>query len=96
MFFDNLAIPKDAKNIEGAHALIDFLQRPDVAARNTNFIAYANGNLASQKFINKEILEDPAVYPDAATMQRLYTITARDQKTLRLANRLWTKVKTGK
>ena len=96
MFFDNLAIPKDAKNIEGAHALIDFLQRPDIAARNTNFIAYANGNLASQKFINKEILEDPSVYPDAATMQRLYTITARDQKTLRLANRLWTKVKTGK
>jgi putrescine transport system substrate-binding protein len=96
MFFDNLAIPKDAKNVDGAHALIDFLQRPEIAARNTNFIAYANGNLASQKFISKEILEDPSVYPDAATMQRLYTITAQDQKTLRLANRLWVKVKTGK
>src|SRR5215475_1649823 len=64
MFFDNLAIPKDARNVEGAHALIDYLQRPEIAARNTDFIAYANGNLASQKFIKQEILEDPAVYPD--------------------------------
>jgi putrescine transport system substrate-binding protein len=96
MFFDNLAIPKDARNAAGAHALIDYLQRPEVAARNSNFVAYANGNLASQKFIDKKILEDPSVYPDAATMQRLYTITAQDQKTLRLANRLWTRVKTGK
>jgi putrescine transport system substrate-binding protein len=96
MWFDNLAIPKDARNVANAHALIDYLMRPEVAARNSNFIAYANGNLASQKFIDKAILEDPTVYPDEATMRRLYTITARDQKTLRLANRLWTRVKTGK
>jgi putrescine transport system substrate-binding protein len=96
MWFDNLAIPKDARNVANAHALIDYLLRPEVAARNSNFIAYANGNLASQKFISKAILEDPTVYPDEATMKRLYTITARDQKTLRLANRLWIKVKTGK
>jgi putrescine transport system substrate-binding protein len=96
MFFDNLAIPKDAKNADAAHALIDYLLRPEVAARNSDFVSYANGNLASQKFISKAVLEDPSVYPDAVTMQRLYTITAQDQKTLRLANRLWTKVKTGK
>jgi putrescine transport system substrate-binding protein len=96
MWFDNLAIPKDARNVANAHALIDYLMRPEVAARNSSFIAYANGNLASQKFIDKAILEDPTVYPDEATMRRLYTITARDQKTLRLANRMWTRVKTGK
>jgi putrescine transport system substrate-binding protein len=96
MFFDNLAIPKDARNAANAHALIDYLQRPEVAARNSNYVSYANGNLASQKFIDKSVLEDPGVYPDAATMRRLYTITALDQKTLRLANRLWTRVKTGK
>jgi putrescine transport system substrate-binding protein len=96
MFFDNLAIPKDARNVEAAHALIDYLQRPEIAARNTNYVAYANGNLASQKFIRKEILEDPSVYPDAATIQRVYIITSQDQKTTRLTNRLWTRVKTGK
>jgi putrescine transport system substrate-binding protein len=96
MFFDNLAIPKDARNAANAHALIDYLQRPEVAARNSNFVAYANGNLASRTFIDKAVLDDPAVYPDAATMKRLYTITAQDQKTLRFSNRLWTKVKTGR
>jgi putrescine transport system substrate-binding protein len=96
MFFDNLAIPKDAKHVDEAHALIDYLLRPEVAARNSNLVAYANGNLASQKFIDKSVLEDKNVYPDAATMDRLYTVSARDQKSQRLVNRLWTKIKTGR
>jgi putrescine transport system substrate-binding protein len=67
-----------------------------VAAKNTNYISYANGNLASQKFIDKAILDDRTIYPDDATMAKLYTITAHDQKTQRLINRLWTRIKTGK
>ncbi|MBI3703863.1 MAG: polyamine ABC transporter substrate-binding protein [Rhizobiales bacterium] len=96
MFFDNLAIPKDAAHVAEAHAFIDFLLKPEVAARNSNLVAYANGNIASQKFIDKAVLDDPNVYPDAATMQRLYTVNARDQKSQRLLNRLWTRVKTGR
>ena len=96
MFFDNMAIPKDARNVDSAHALIDYFQRPEIAARNSNYVSYANGNLASQKLIDKAILDDPSIYPDAATMQRLYVITAADQQTTRLTNRLWTRVKTGK
>jgi putrescine transport system substrate-binding protein len=57
---------------------------------------YANGNLASQKLIDKAVLDDKTVYPDAATMARLYTISAHDQKTQRLLNRLWTRIKTGR
>jgi len=95
MFFDNLAIPKDASHVAEAHAFIDYLLRPDVAAKNSNLVAYANGNLASQKFIDKAVLDDKSVYPDAATMNQLYTVSARDQKSQRFVNRLWTKVKTG-
>ena len=96
MFFDNLAIPKDAAHVAEAHAFIDYLLRPEVAAKNSNLVAYANGNLASQKFIDKAVLDDKSVYPDAATMSRLYTVSARDQKSQRLLNRLWTKIKTGR
>jgi putrescine transport system substrate-binding protein len=96
MFFDNLAIPKDAPHAVEAHALIDYLLRPEIAARNSNVLGYANGNLASQKFIDKAVLEDPTVYPDETVMKRLFTINAQDQKTVRFVNRLWTKVKTGK
>jgi putrescine transport system substrate-binding protein len=96
LWFDNLAIPKDAPDVTEAHALIDYLLEPEVAAKNTNFISYANGNLASQKFIDKSILDDRGIYPDAATMAKLYTITAHDQKTQRLINRQWTRIKTGR
>jgi putrescine transport system substrate-binding protein len=96
LWFDNLAIPKDAPDPAEAHALVDYLLKPEVAAKNTNYISYANGNLASQKFIDKAILDDRTIYPDDATMAKLYTITAHDQKTQRLINRLWTRIKTGK
>jgi putrescine transport system substrate-binding protein len=96
LWFDNLAIPKDAPDVAEAHALIDYLLKPEVAAKNTNFIAYANGNLASQKLIDKSIIDDRTIYPDTATMAKLYTITAHDQKTQRLINRLWTRIKTGR
>jgi len=96
MFFDNLAIPKDAAHVAEAHAIIDYLLRPEAAAKNSNLVAYANGNLSSQKFIDKTVLDDKSVYPDAATMSRLYTVSARDQKAQRLLNRLWTKIKTGR
>jgi putrescine transport system substrate-binding protein len=95
MFFDNLAIPKDAANVAEAHELINYLLRPEVAAKNTNLVQYANGNLASQRLIDKAVLDDRTVYPDAATMAKLYTISAHDQKTQRLLNRLWTRIKTG-
>ena len=96
LWFDNLAIPKDAKNVAEAHALIDYLLRPDVAAKNSNVISYANGNAASRALIDKAIIDDKTVYPDDATMKTFYTIQSHDQKTQRLMNRLWTKIKTGR
>jgi putrescine transport system substrate-binding protein len=96
MFFDNLAIPADAKNVNEAYELINYLYRPDVAAKNSNFLSYANGNLASQKLVDPKILNDKNIYPDEETQKKLFVITARDPATQRIINRLWTKVKTGK
>jgi putrescine transport system substrate-binding protein len=96
MFFDNLAIPADAKNVAEAYELINYLYRPDIAAKNSDFLSYANGNLASQKLIDPKILGDKNIYPDDATLKKLFVITARDPATQRIINRLWTKVKTGR
>jgi putrescine transport system substrate-binding protein len=95
MWFDNLAIPKDAPHPDAAYAFINFMLDPRVAAANSDMVAYANGNLASQKFIDKKVLDDPGVYPDAATMAKLYTVGARGPRAQRLINRIWTRVKTG-
>ncbi|MDO8978779.1 MAG: polyamine ABC transporter substrate-binding protein [Afipia sp.] len=96
MFFDNFAIPADARNVAEAHELINYLYRPDVAAKNSDFLSYANGNLASQKLVDPKIYNDKTVYPDEATLNRLFVITARDPATQRIINRLWTRVKTGR
>ncbi|MEA3073608.1 MAG: putrescine transport system substrate-binding protein [Alphaproteobacteria bacterium] len=96
LWIDNLAIPRDATNVDEAHAFINYLQKPEVAATNSNFVSYANGNLASQKFIDRAILEDKTIYPDDALMSRLYVINAHDPKIERLMNRLWIRIKTGR
>ncbi|SHJ48693.1 putrescine transport system substrate-binding protein [Bradyrhizobium lablabi] len=96
MFFDNFAIPTDANNVAEAYELINYLYRPEVAAKNSDFLSYANGNVASQKLVDPKILDDKNIYPDEATLQKLFVITARDPATQRVINRLWTKVKTGR
>jgi putrescine transport system substrate-binding protein len=96
LWFDQFAIPADAPNVEGAHKFLDYMMRPEVIAKATNFVAYANGNLASQQFVDKEILDNPAIYPDAETLKRLYTVsTIEDPKLQRVVTRAWTKAKTG-
>ncbi len=96
MWFDSFAIPADARNPAEAHAFIDFMLRPDIAARNTNFVSYANGNIASKPLIRDEIRNNPGVYPDEATFKRLFTNTAFDERSQRVVTRLWTRVKTGR
>jgi putrescine transport system substrate-binding protein len=96
MWFDSFAIPKDAPHPEEAYAFIDYMMRPQIAARNSNFISYANGNLESQKFVDKDILNNPSIYPDAETMKRLYITTTYPPDVQRALTRVWTRFKTGR
>ncbi len=72
------------------------MMRPDIAARNSNTVAYANGNLPSQKLIDKDILDNPSIYPPAAVFSRLYTVTPYPAQLQRVVTRVWTRVKTGR
>ncbi len=96
MWFDSFVIPRDAGNKDAALKFIDFVNRPEIAAKNSNFIQYASGNLAAQKSLDPAVLNDPGIYPTAEVIGRLYTITPYDDKTQRAVNRLWTKVKSGR
>ena len=96
MWFDSFVIPADAKNVTEAHEFINFMLRPEIAAMNTNFVSYASGNLAAKQTIDPAILNDPGIYPDEATMKRLFTNTAYDERAQRTVTRLWTRVKTGR
>jgi putrescine transport system substrate-binding protein len=96
MSLDNLAIPKDAPHVKEAYAFIDFLLRPAIAARNTNFTHLANGVLASKSSIGKDIVENKSIYPDAATMQRLFAVANHDPAARTTIIREWARIKTGK
>ena len=95
MWFDQMAIPADAQHVEEAHEFLNYIMKPEVAAKASNYIVYANGNKASQEFIDKEILEDPAVFPDDATLNNLFTTTPAGPKDQRNITRVWTKITTG-
>ena len=95
MWFDQMAIPADAKNVDEAHAFLDYIMRPDVIAKASNYVYYANGNEASTPLLDKDVVEDPAIYPDAATLANLYVTTPYGARNQRLVSREWTKIKTG-
>ncbi|MBN9034911.1 MAG: polyamine ABC transporter substrate-binding protein [Rhizobiales bacterium] len=95
MWFDQMAIPADAPHVEEAHAFINYIMKPEVAAKASNYVFYANGNKASQEFLDPDVKDDPAVYPDEATLNKLFTLTPLDTKAQRNLTRLWTKVLTG-
>ncbi|MEO1292774.1 MAG: polyamine ABC transporter substrate-binding protein [Pseudomonadota bacterium] len=95
MWFDQMAIPTDAPNVENAHVFLDYLMRPEVMAKASNYVYYANGNKASQAFLNEDVIGDAAIYPDEATLSNLYVKEAYSPKTQRIATRMWTKVVTG-
>ena len=96
MWFDSFVIPKDAPHPEAAHAFINYMLKPDVAAKNSNYVYYANGNLASQPLLSEDVKGDPAIYPDEETMGRLFTSTTYDQETQNLITRLWSEIKAGR
>lgn len=96
MSFDTLAIPKDAAHVDEAHAFIDYLMRPEVAARNTLVTHFANPVTAATPLLPKDVSGNPSVYPDAATMARLFTVAPRDQAIQKIVTREWTRLKSGR
>ena len=96
IWFDMYAIPADAPHPKNAHAFINFMMEPKVAAANSNFVHYANGNSASTPYLDPAVANDPGVYPPPETMAKLFPNLARSQEFTRELNRTWTRFMTGK
>ncbi len=95
MWFDQMAIPVDAPNPEGAHAFLNFIMDAQNMATASNYVYYANGNRASQEFLEPDVIEDPAIYPSAAALETLFTTRPYDPRLQRTVTRLWTRIKSG-
>ncbi|WP_222860578.1 polyamine ABC transporter substrate-binding protein [Pseudomonas massiliensis] len=95
IWFDMLAIPKDAANPEDAHAFINYLLRPEVIAPISDFVGYPNPNKDATEKVDPAIRQNPNLYPTEAAMETLYTLKPMDQAGERLRTRTWTRIKSG-
>ncbi|MEE4189804.1 MAG: polyamine ABC transporter substrate-binding protein [Roseobacter sp.] len=95
MWFDQMAIPTDAPNPEGAHVFLNFIMDAQNMAQASNYVYYANGNAASKEFLVEDVIGDTAIYPDEATLENLFTTSPYPAKVQRVVTRLWTKIKSG-
>ena len=95
-WFDMLAIPKDAKNVDSAYAFINYLLDPKVAAANTNFVTYPNPVPESKPLVDKAIADDPTIYPPADVDAKLFTFAVLPPDVDRQYTRIWTELKTGR
>jgi putrescine transport system substrate-binding protein len=92
---DVIAIPADAPHPKNAHVFIDYLLRPEVAAKNAAAITYASGVAGSAALVSEAMRSDTAVYPAPEARARLVPMRARSQEFTRALMRMWTRFKTG-
>ncbi|MES2958137.1 MAG: polyamine ABC transporter substrate-binding protein [Pseudomonadota bacterium] len=96
LFFDVMAIPKDAKHPENAHKWINYIMRPEVHASLTNTVFYANPNKEARKLVKPELANDKTIFPDAAALDAMIVPGVPDQATRRLMTRTFTSFKAGR
>lgn len=95
MWFDMMAIPADAPNPGNAHRFIDYIMRPEVIAKASNRVFYANGNAAATAHLNRELLEDPGIHPPPSVKKRLYVTHPYPAEVQRFVSSLWNRIKGG-
>jgi putrescine transport system substrate-binding protein len=94
-YIDVLAIPRDAQHVEAAHKFIDFVMRPEEAAKTSSKVFAMSGIADARPFVAPHVAADPVIFRSPEVEKTLYTITSSDPAIDRLRTRLWTEVKTG-
>jgi putrescine transport system substrate-binding protein len=95
LWFDMLAVPKDAPDPESAYAFLNYMMTPQVIADISDFKRYANANAASQSLVLTSVRDDPAIYPPPELRQKLSVQLADSPEQTRAITRMWQKFKTG-
>ncbi len=93
IWFDTLAIPENADNVTGAHALLDYLMRPEIAAQNAEYIEYSTPNASAFELIDPEITSDEAYYPSDELIEKLEVFRDLGQEKLIEYNDLFLEIK---
>ncbi|MFZ4963692.1 polyamine ABC transporter substrate-binding protein [Pseudomonas gingeri] len=95
LWFDMLAIPKDAGNAAGANQLIDYLLRPEVIAPVSNYVGYANPNKDATALMDPKVSGDPGIYPGDDVINHAFVSADLPEKIQRVITREWSRIKSG-
>lgn len=93
LWFDNMVIPKTAKNIDGAHEFINFMLDAKNAAQNTEYVGYSTPNKAAMKYLPEEITSDKRFYLDEEMTSKLEVYENLGQRSLAEYNDLFLEFK---
>jgi putrescine transport system substrate-binding protein len=95
LWFDMLAIPKDAPNPDNAYAFINYILTPRVIADISNFKRYADADAQAQSLLDPAVRDDPGIYPPKEQTAKLAVQLADSADQTRAITRVWQKFKTG-
>ena len=95
LWFDMLAIPKDAPHPDSAYAFLNYILTPKVIADISNFKRFANADMQAQSLIDPAVRDDPGIYPPAEQQKQLAVQLADSADQTRAITRVWQKFKTG-
>jgi putrescine transport system substrate-binding protein len=95
LWFQLFVIPRNAKNQDAAHALIDWFLKPEVAAAGTKALLYANTVWGSGPLLEAKLLDDPGLYPPREIMSKLSIQPPLSADVEAELNRIWAKLKKG-
>lgn len=95
LFFDVLAVPQSAKNINEAYQFLDFILEPQIMAELTNYNFYPSPVLASRTLLRPELRDDVTIYPNQQTMDQMFVQGELPLNVERQVNRDWARMKAG-
>jgi putrescine transport system substrate-binding protein len=96
VWMDTMAIPADAPHPENAHAFINFIMQPEIAAAISNFKKYPTPNAKAVPLVDEAVRTDPGIYPSAETQAKLQPSLSESPEYQRLLTRTWTRIRTGR
>ncbi len=96
IWFDTMAIPKDAANVDEAHEFINYIETPEVHAAITNTMFYPNANKEARQHVTPKVANDPMIYPPSDVAATLFVIKPQPLPIQRLQTRMWAELKSGR
>lgn len=95
VWINNLVVLKDAPNPQQAYAFLDYMLRPEVVAKSSNYVGYPNGNQDATALVDAQLRNDPMLYPSTEVMNTLFPLETLPLNLERVRTRVWSRIKNG-